>query len=197
MKAMYIERHNAAVRRITSTIMLGRGDAYVVADAGTEDKLPKGVHSTRLPQWLLPSVPHDQLAKMRPDVLLVRSRDSSGATLEGQPETRVVDLIEVGYCSDTRHAEKTSEKTEQHAKLTELLRAAGWTVHYHVVTLGFGGTVPTEALSVMVSTGAPPEAARACLRKLVRHAVASLDHIQGARRALIAAGPHRGPAAGG
>jgi hypothetical protein len=187
MRARYIERHNEAARMITSALLLGRGDAYVVADAGASEKLPRGVHSTRLPGWLLPNTDPEALAKMRPDILLVTSRDTKGRLRKGHAESRTVDLFEVGYCCDTKHAEKAAQKADQHRVLAALLGEAGWTVNYRVVTLGVGGTIPTAALTEMIGAGMPVEAAKTCVRKLARHAAQSLDCISNTRQALAAA----------
>jgi len=144
------------------------------------------VHATRLPFWLLPNTDINTLDKMRPGILLVRGRDASGALAPGHADVRQVDLIEVGYCSDTRHSEKQFEKTAQHKELAIALRAAGWTVNYMAVSLGFGGTVSTAAMEAMLKAGAPTEAAKTCMRKLARHAVQYVDKIHGGRRVLTA-----------
>jgi hypothetical protein len=192
MRAHYIERHNEAVRRITAALLLGRGDAYVVADAGAPEKLPRGVHSTRLPAWLLPDTDPETLAKMRPDILLVTSRDAEGNVRKGHTESRTVDLFEVGYCCDTKHAEKAAQKADQHRVLASLLRGAGWTVHYRVITLGHAGTIPTTAATETLAAGAPAHAVTSCMRKLARHAVEYLDRISRTRQTLAAPPEHKG-----
>ena len=188
MKAMYIERHNEATRLLANLILLGRAGSYVVADAGREDKLPKGVHATRLPTWLLPKVDPELLRKLRPDILLVDGRDAGGLTTDLVP-SRQVTLIEVGYCSDTNHAAKHTHKAGQHAQLEALLIEAGWKVDYLVITLGTGGTIPSAAVAAVTKAGAPTDAIPRCMHKICRHAVGYVDKLHKATRALPRAGP--------
>ena len=56
MKALYISRHNAAVRRIAKTIMRGRhADGYMVMDACAADALPAHAAATRIPPGSCPA----------------------------------------------------------------------------------------------------------------------------------------------
>ena len=49
-------------------------------------------------------------------------------------------VVEVGYCSDTRWRDRVAQKREQHEELITALRAAGWTVEEpHVIVLGVTG----------------------------------------------------------
>jgi hypothetical protein len=40
-------------------------------DASVKDNMPDGVYHTHLLQWMLPDVPSDILARMRPGVLMI------------------------------------------------------------------------------------------------------------------------------
>ena len=76
MKAMYIERHNAATRKILRLMLEGsRGNCYMLADVGSTDKLGSvGPLDSRLPEWLAPTNILLQRGldrdKLRPDILM-------------------------------------------------------------------------------------------------------------------------------
>ena len=82
MKAMYISRHNAAVRLVHSAIAKGKhGGHYIIMDAGTAEHMQElGAEGTRLPPWLIPAeVLTDYgangqplpLHKLRPDIFIL------------------------------------------------------------------------------------------------------------------------------
>ena len=79
MKAMYIERHNAATRKILRLILEGsRGSFYMLADVGSTDKLGNiGPLDSRLPEWLVPTNILQQSGldrdNLRPDILMTSS----------------------------------------------------------------------------------------------------------------------------
>ncbi len=56
MKALYISRHNAAVRIIHKALSKGKhGGHYTIMDAGTADHMQElSTQGNRLPAWLLP-----------------------------------------------------------------------------------------------------------------------------------------------
>ena len=41
-------------------------------DATSSSRLPPSVSATRIPSWLLPSVPPATLSKLRPDILILK-----------------------------------------------------------------------------------------------------------------------------
>ena len=191
LKSAYISRHNEALRQCTKTVLLGVGStAYVVADAGRAELLPTGVHSTRLPAWLLPAAPETERCKMRPDLLIIHHCDEHGNLMASLPADKgggplkQITLLELGYCSDTKHAVKAVEKRAQHADLVERLEKDGWAVTYLVITLGNTGTVPSAVATALEEAGAPKDRIKPCIRKLCNHAMATALTIETTRHAL-------------
>ena len=189
MKALYISRHNAAVRRIAKTIMRGsHADAYMVMDACAQNALPAYAAATRIPPWLLPGVADQVRNKYRPDILLVKGL--TRAELERdppQPDGAGVEIhiVELGYCGDLRHTDKRTDKWEQHVELVKALKAAGWSVTYAPpITLGVGGTVCADFVKTMQGLGAAPDSARMCAARLHAHAVHTAGDIIRVRRAM-------------
>ena len=176
----------------------------MVMDAGAESDQPAYACGTRLPPWLLPGVAVDVLCKLRPDIMLIEGLQSAMLppyhTKEGRAallalshaEARgncignpIVHIVEVGYTADRLHPEKFAEKTDQHKVLAEHLRAAGWTVQYHVVTLGVSGTVCSSLHTTLVKhLGVEACAAKACMQWLHKQAVHKLQSIVRTRREL-------------
>ena len=74
MKAMYIERHNAATRKFLRLILEGsRGSCYMLADVRSTDTLGNiGPLDSCLPEWLVPTNILLQRGldrdKLRPDI---------------------------------------------------------------------------------------------------------------------------------
>ena len=132
-KAITIERHNKSVRIITDTITRSSkfGGCFTVMDACPSTQLPPGVQATRLPPWLLPRghPAAAELTRCRPDVLIVeglpacllagKSDDQIRALLKARQTS--IHILEVGFGSDTNHADKESDKREQHARLLQIL----------------------------------------------------------------------------
>ena len=96
----------------------------------------------------------------------------------------VIQLIEVGYCPDTRW-KLTLEKTKlQHAQLKGKLMAAGWTVGEHFIILGRAGTCFNHTLNTLQALGMRKEQAVKLMGKLHLHTVTKLHEIVIARRRL-------------
>ena len=71
-QSMHIARHNKAVGLIQDAIASGPlGGSYMVMDACGRDAAPDTVASTRLPPWLLPTMPAHVRDKLRPDILII------------------------------------------------------------------------------------------------------------------------------
>jgi hypothetical protein len=178
--ALRVARHDTAVRLIQQAIAKGsKGNSYTIMDAGKESDLPEEVAAKRLPQWLLCGVPDDVRQKIRPDLLVIEGLPcTTRAIASGQLNHTKMHVIEVGYGSDTNHADKETEKMAQHqAFLTKLreqefCRKGGALVFYHVITLGRCGTVQAS-LSTLLQTqlGVGESQATTCIRKLHRKAV--------------------------
>jgi hypothetical protein len=150
----------------------------MIMDAGRLEDLPRGVLGKRLPDWLCP--PPISLAhwhKLRPDLAILPDRD-----MPGRPADRVIWLVELGYCSDTNHATKYSDKHAQHAQLVGYLRGSGYTVHYEVITLGTTGTIPKSILSTLRTLGVDTLAAIKMADKIHTHTISCFTTILKSRR---------------
>jgi hypothetical protein len=196
MKAAYISRHNKAVQTIYKAITMGNNGRYcMVMDAGPADKLPPGTTS-RLPRWTLPATTRTQLTKMRPDIAIIEGVTPEQArhrrTRPSTPAKRAahtIHLIEVGYTSDTRHAEKLLDKQAQHATLTSALMAAGWKVKIYAVTLGNAGTIHSTLSTHLTNLGATRDDTADTIRTLHKHAVHTAYSINTLRQSLTSKPP--------
>jgi phosphoribosylcarboxyaminoimidazole (NCAIR) mutase len=178
--ALRVARHDTAVRLIQQAIAKGsKGNSWMLMDAGKASELPEEVAGKRLPVWLLPSESEELRQKLRPDIVIVEGLPSNTIVAENDRlRNTKIHVIEVGYGSDTNHADKETEKMAQHqAFLTKLreqefCRGGGAPVFYHVITLGRCGTVPAS-LSTLLQThlGVGESQATTCIRKLHRSAV--------------------------
>ena len=98
LKSSYIARHNRSLCLIQKTLSACSPTAwYTIMDASSSTRLPPGVASTRLPTWLLPSLPTSSLDKLRPDMLIFHglslARFSSLSTLlSNHDPTTIADL---------------------------------------------------------------------------------------------------------
>ena len=84
-KAMYIARHDQALRLIQRSIVTGdHGGYYTVADIGRAELIEDmGVSAKRIPPWLLPdsclaraNINPAERNRVRPDILLVEMTQS-------------------------------------------------------------------------------------------------------------------------
>ena len=233
--AMKIERHNAAVRMVHDTITRNskQGGCYTIMDACPANNLPEGVQGTRLPPWLLPNghPAADELQKCRPDILIIEGLPAAAIAGKGAAEIRAMlhhsansdsnreslkiklHLLEVGYCGDTRHAERDQEKQEQHARLLNILTlphtptSGGPTadppfklsavVLHPPITLGRTGTLPTSLIATLKGPlQVPGPDATACATRLHRHAVHYVERMYEHRTVCLAkpGAPPRHPA---
>ena len=127
MKALYIARHDKAMRHVLKQVLKGQhGGYYVIADVGTLEGLQQmGAHSKRIPDFIIPeecplvqeaegnTTTHDR-ERLRPDIMLVQVNDverQNYTTKANMPalNTSMPDntprkawIVEGGYCSDTR-----------------------------------------------------------------------------------------------
>ena len=113
-------------------------------DATSSDALPHGVAATRIPQWVLPSVPPDTLRRLRPDLLIFQGLASTDsripppnsphATNLRSLQARVtVHIIELTFTS-LHDDDALAAKMDQHTLLAHYLRDAGWIVSKADVT---------------------------------------------------------------
>lgn len=181
MKALYIDRHNKAVRCITKTLSQGaKGGCFMVMDACAADDSPPYSAGTRVPRWLIPSdiVSDDDLKRLRPELLLIPTISLKNARRQWRLPTNAADrsqhtvhLIEVGYCHDTMHERKLTLKASQHTALAGYLRQAGWQAKYsaqEAISLGVGGTIRKDLRSLLSAHRATPTQTDRCCNSLHR-----------------------------
>ena len=136
----------------------------MIGDVGNAEKF-QGLehHDTRIPEWLLSDQDCDTVdsnrSMMRPDLMVINTRNQTAATLHackkqgqhgrrremlsaGHPAHPVkVMIVEAGYTSETRYAQKLQEKRTQHGKLQRVLSRVGFEVSTLPVILGTTGEV--------------------------------------------------------
>ena len=205
MQALYIARHDRAVRLILRWLQKHSrcGGCYTIMDACRSEDLPRhGADGKRLPGWLLPSLPGEQRARLRPDILRVVGLPADPTSADIQAATRnkgqyEVQIIEVGYTSDTRWRERMAGKRSQHwgtgglseeerTCLADALRREGWRVAEEpcIILIGTCGTVYGSGLRALERLGVTTEGSRRLLRRLHLEAVTALRDIIAARRQL-------------
>ena len=190
MKGFYINRHNRAVCIIQKAVSKdANGNNYMVMDAGKQDELPDTVQNQRMPESLRPTdmVTAEQWRKFRPDLVMITGMLANETPTHGMKLH--MEMVEVGYCSDTNHDVKIQEKQQQHKQLLELLRAAGHTVRYHTITLGTTGTIRNETLESLQQMGLTLPHAQKTMIKLHKNAIDSEQSIFRARRIREWQGP--------
>ena len=102
---------------------------------------PPGITTTRLPSWLLPSLPPPDLSRLRPDLLifhglpitdytrlapLLASHDPT--TLAHLRSTCLLYIVGLTYTSDEAYNLTLHKKTTQHHLLISLLLRDGWRI---------------------------------------------------------------------
>ena len=188
IRACHIARHNAAGLLILKALARGsRGGCLWLSDVTSSDRTPEFSYGTRLPDWMLPGVDGLVLRRLRPDALRIGtlSRTAAGPLTRADRSKHVVDIIEVGYCSDTRMAAKIAEKQEQHGQLKRLLLEAGWKgVNLYVFPLGTLGAIHLSALPSLEAFGLARAAATKLLTKLSLHAVYAAQGVVRRKREL-------------
>jgi hypothetical protein len=140
-----IKRHDNAVRHIKTLLYHSQFQkSYIIMDAGGDKNKPK-----RLPTWLLPN--QDKLERtFRPDILIVEGLLDTDIAKGHIPdlthkEHYKIHILEIGYCPDTRAAERFPIKAEQHSLLRDLLIQQGWQVEpIHPLIFGVCGSIYTN-----------------------------------------------------
>jgi ribonuclease HI len=183
MKGFYINRHNRAVNIIQTAVSKGAlGSSYMIMDAGKQDELPDTVHMQRMPDSLRPpnTTTPEVWRKLRPDLVMITGMGADETPTHGMKLH--MEMIEVGYCSDTNHEVKLQAKEQQHAQLLTILRGAGHTVRYHTITLGTTGTIRQKTLDTLQQLGIALPHALKTMNKLHQNATSSVHDIVRARR---------------
>jgi hypothetical protein len=196
VQATRIWRHDKAVRLILKTLQKHTryGPVFTVLDAGRAENLREnGADAKRLPRWLLSAdrVPDDQLAKMRPDILLIKELRSMPTDQEIQTAIEnkkdyTIQVVEVGYCFDTNWRKKVAEKLQQHQELITALQEEGWTVDTepYVIVLGACGAVYLSGQKALEKLGLSTKQTKGLLKELHLHAVAAAHTLTVMRRRL-------------
>ena len=108
-----------------------------------------------------------------------------GMLSAGHPEHPVkVIIVEVGYTSETRYAEKLQEKMTQHGKLQRALSRVGFEVSILPVILGTTGGVFNSNLDSFRAIGMSIERALHLINTLSRHTVDYMQTIIDMRRLM-------------
>jgi hypothetical protein len=184
---MAIERHHGATRMIVKELALGRfGAGVFMMDAGRKEKREaEGIQAhTSIPQHILPSHLRDAarrklLRTLKPDALVrIKEKVDDGGTRD------VYVVLEVKYCKDTNCAEQESRAVAQHARLLELIKAAGHAARQETVLLGVGGTIYKDTLEQLDRLGLARHQAKRLTERLSEYAVLQMQRIIHTRRAL-------------
>ncbi|KAL3155506.1 hypothetical protein ABBQ38_15503 [Trebouxia sp. C0009 RCD-2024] len=214
MKALYIARHDKAMRKLLKQVLSGKhGAHYTIDDVGTLEGLQQlGVHGKRIPAFILQDddLPtqdsHDctqeeqtrmhERDKLRPDIMLVELTDierEAYMTGEEMPllnatmqtnQPRKVWIAEGGYCTDTRYSDKYRRKETQHEHLQTLLQARGFEVILLPIILGFTGAIYKTTMSALSALGIEKAQAKKLLYDLHAHAIQTHHTIIKLRRKL-------------
>ena len=196
MEAMRDKRHNDAGRGTHEDVQScsGCGNVFTILDVCKSAELRElGADSTRMLRWMVPSelAGDAELVKLRPDILRILELPS--APTEAEIEHAVnntgqytVQVVEIGYCVDTNWRDKVKQKLQQHKKLMELLKEAGWKVDEtpHIIVLGANGTVYLSGKEALQKLGLTSTQASALLTRLHLLAVQSAYNMHLARRRL-------------
>jgi hypothetical protein len=166
-------------------------NAHLLVDAGKgSTSLPNYV-GNRIPAWMLPNLPSSIRDKFRPDILII---DYDATLLDrNQPHwTRelrslaTLRILEIGFGSDTRFEQTLERKETQHAKLSQELRAHGWTVRPTIpLIFGMGGCHYTHTRDALRDDLSLPTAViDTILRRIQKRTAARAHQIVISRRKL-------------
>ena len=199
-KSYYISRHNKAVCLIQETFFNGsKGGCYTIMDATAESDTPDGVARTRIPSWMLPSIPICTLLLLRPGILIIdglTENDIVGKNLHDPivlaeiQKSCTIHIIELGYTFEACYTTSMAKKHMQHIRLYRSLISAGWTVFspnpalFNIILLGTAGTIFKPFHATMIQLGISNHHAIDLMNKLHIHAVRFADSIIRLRHTL-------------
>jgi hypothetical protein len=189
---------------VQKAVMYGAlGNTFTIMDATAANALPPDVAATRVPAWMLPHLPATERALLRPDMLLVQGLTAEDAINYANRRPRdlwelaaiqarcKVHIVEVGYTSESSHAETLSRKQKQHLSLVHALRAAGWSVvsghdgsPYHIMLIGVTGVLFSPFARTLETLGLQRHAANTLMRNIHVHSVMSAASLIRRRRSL-------------
>ena len=188
LEAFYTSRHTGAGLLTLKALAQGsQGGCFWLSDVTSVEDKPEFSSGTRLPEWILPGVQEPTRLRLRPDAVRIATlaHNAQAPRTRAQRSPHVVDLLEFGYCSDTRMAGKMIEKQGQHDLLQKLLLEAGWKdVKLRIFPLGTLGAIHSSSLPNLVAFGLAQATATKLLTKLSRHAVNAARAIVRKKREL-------------
>ena len=100
-------------------------------------------------------------------------------------QPRKIWIVEGGYCTDTRYADKYRRKQTQHEVLTHLLQARGFEVHVLPMMLCFAGSIYKTFVSALSTLGTEGSKAKKVLQNWHVHSVQTHHSIIKLRRSLV------------
>jgi ribonuclease HI len=180
IQGMVAERHNDLGRTILHSISKGeRGGDIKAADVGNADKLavagcPSLPHN-HVPKDILPTLEKTKLCKLKPDILLLNTRN------------RQAIIVEVKTCRDTTPADQLEQALAQHTELKQLLseQHPGLDIITVPILIGVSGTIYRKhTLTALETLGLSKAKARTCAAKLHVKAIHWLSSIVRTRRML-------------
>ena len=132
-----------------------------------------GHKGASIQEWMLPNVENDLRSKLRPDIIRINGLPFDNISPPQSPSERgslLIEIVEVGYCPDTRWEAKLEEKKMQLAQHVNLLREAGWKVaEPRILLFGVGGTIFYQTDHTLQELGVTRKAAHSCLLKIRTH----------------------------
>ncbi len=135
---------------------------------------------------MLPDIENDVRTELRPDIPRVKGLSASATNFPNSKDQRAayeVQIIEVGYCADTRYKEKMQAKRLQHADLVKYLRDAGWKVQDpYIFLFGVAGTTYKNDLTQLQASGVSRRNAKKALTKIHINSVQWVDKLVKTRR---------------
>lgn len=212
MQALYIKRHDEAGRiGIAAILKGGHGNHLVCADLGCQAKVEHlSIKSNRIPDSVISDttltkhgIALGHRHKIRPDALYVEcpqmqiSKDNKrradgrlkiNRTVydpKSKPPWRKSKaiILEIGYGSETRYHEKSSEKSQQHATLQKMLETEGFEAEIRPIILGTAGGIFRSSDQAWRELGLDKESVRKLNDKLHVHAITTAHEIIKLRRA--------------
>jgi len=163
---MITERHNIASKIIIEALNKGAYGANLVdTDVGSNTRFSDegldtaGVANRTLPAWMLPNLSElERSRSSHSDAIFIlpaiscstqftdlNSAPSHFDSIQFEPRTWDVHLIEFKLCEDTRPEAQLARAREQHSMLVSNLRRQSYSrVHLHTILCGVMGTTYTH-----------------------------------------------------
>ena len=128
------------------------------------------------------------LGRLKPDIMLAVPAEQVASTNRRPNATTIIYIVELKFCSDTRHTVQLGNCREQHLELTDRLTKEGYAAHNIKtvpILVGHTGTIYTEhTLEALKKLGITHAHAEKCIAKIHLTAVKQLHSIVCNRRRL-------------